>query len=107
VINILIRSRDPEIMRSLSQIPPAKVLKLTVPHRGMNENSDAPIVQPKSGDHQMLSRTMDYALIELSTESIYNCIMIVNVMKRFFEYIFGPNLFTLSDQVIIHILKGG
>jgi hypothetical protein len=28
-------------------------------------------------------------------------------MKRFFEYIFGPNLFTLSDQVIIHILKGG
>jgi hypothetical protein len=46
VISILIRSRDPENMRSLSQIAPAKVLKLTAPQRGMNENCDAPIVQP-------------------------------------------------------------
>jgi hypothetical protein len=73
-------------MKSLSQIPPTKVLKLTVPHRGMNENSDAPITHPKSGDHQMFNGALDFASIEPSTESRYNCRMIVNVMKRFLKY---------------------
>jgi hypothetical protein len=63
VINILIRSHDPDIMRSLSQILPAKVLELTVPHRGMNENCEAPIIQPNSGDHQMFNEALDFALI--------------------------------------------
>jgi hypothetical protein len=71
-------------MRSLSQIPPAKVLKLAVPNCGTKEKYDAPIIQPKSGDHQMVTGALDFALIELLMESRYNRIMIVNIMKHFF-----------------------
>jgi hypothetical protein len=79
------KKRDPEIMRSLSQIPPAEILKLTVPHRGMSENCDTPIVQPKSGDHQRFNGALDFALAEPSTEFRYDCIMIINVMKHFYN----------------------
>jgi hypothetical protein len=77
------RSHDLEIKRRFPQIFPGTVLKLTVPNLGMNENSQTPIDDSQSDDHQKFNGAMNFLSIESLVGFRYHCIVFMNVMERF------------------------